>query len=47
MHVVILGCAGMAAMEDWVRQAAGDEVLVVDGVRAGVAALQGALRGRY
>jgi len=42
---VCLGCAGMAAMEPWVRSVVGDGVLVVDGVRAGVGALQGLIRG--
>ena len=44
---VVLGCAGMAGMEDWVREEVGKSVWVVDGVRAGVGALQGLLRGGF
>ena len=42
--VVVLGCAGMVGMERWVVEEMGGGVVVVDGVRAGVEALQGLLR---
>ena len=45
--VVVLGCAGMAGMEGWVRDVAGRGVRVVDGVRAGVGILQGLVRGGF
>ena len=45
--VVVLGCAGMAGMEGWVRDVAGSGVRVVDGVRAGVGVLQGLARGGF
>lgn len=49
---VCLGCAGMSGMDDWVRSAAieelgeqeGSRVRIVDGVKAGVAWLEGAIR---
>jgi Asp/Glu/hydantoin racemase len=49
---ICLGCAGMSGMDDWVRSAAVDElgeadgarVRIVDGVKAGVAWLEGAIR---
>jgi Asp/Glu/hydantoin racemase len=49
---ICLGCAGMSGMDDWVRVAAieelgeeaGARVRVVDGVKAGVAWLEGAIR---
>jgi Asp/Glu/hydantoin racemase len=49
---VCLGCAGMSGMDDWVRAAAIDElgedegrrVRIVDGVKAGVAWLEGTVR---
>lgn len=49
--VVCLGCAGMAGMEEWVREGCveargeveGRKVRIVDGVMAGVALLEGAL----
>lgn len=44
LGVVILGCAGMVGMEGWVREIVGDKVKVVDGVKAGVALLQGLLK---
>jgi len=52
---VCLGCAGMSGMEEWVREAAveelgeegGRKVRVVDGVQAGVASLEGVLRAKY
>ncbi|KAL8709625.1 MAG: hypothetical protein Q9220_005717 [cf. Caloplaca sp. 1 TL-2023] len=49
--VIVLGCAGMVGMEEWVRDAAkgkgrGD-VRVVDGVKAGVGVLQGCVRGGF
>ncbi|MCJ1430997.1 hypothetical protein MMC27_000347 [Xylographa pallens] len=45
--VVLLGCAGMAGMEGWVREVVGERVRVVDGVKAGVGALQGLIRGKF
>jgi len=45
--VVVLGCAGMVGMEEWVRSVAGEGVRVVDGVRAGVGVLQGLVRGAF
>lgn len=45
--VVILGCAGMAGMEDWVREVVGEGVRVVDGVKAGVGVLQALVRGGF
>ena len=47
VRCVVLGCAGMAGMEDWVREEVGKSVWVVDGVRAGIGALQGLLRGGF
>ncbi|KAI4122968.1 MAG: hypothetical protein LQ338_005524 [Usnochroma carphineum] len=51
MGVVILGCAGMVGMEEWVREEVGRRglqgVRVVDGVKAGVSVLQGILRADY
>ena len=47
VEVVVLGCAGMVGMDQWVREAAKEvkrEVRVVDGVKAGVGVLQGLLR---
>lgn len=52
---VCLGCAGMSGMNEWVRKAAEEElgeekgktVRIVDGVVAGVAWLEGALRTDY
>ena len=45
--VVVLGCAGMAGMEDWVRSECGSGVRVVDGVKAGIGMLQGMVRGGF
>jgi len=50
--VVILGCAGMAGMEEWVSEAILEElgkdmaefVTIVDGVKAGLVYLEGAMR---
>ena len=47
IRVIVLGCAGMIGMEEWVREGAGRDLFIVDGVKAGVSALQGLLRGRY
>ena len=47
LRAVLLGCAGMAGMEEWVGNVVGREVWVVDGVKAGVGALQGVLRGGF
>ena len=44
VRVVILGCAGMVGMEEWVGSVVGEGVRVVDGVRAGVGVLQGLVR---
>jgi Asp/Glu/hydantoin racemase len=44
LKVVILGCAGMAGMDEWVREEAEEDVTVVDPVKAGVAVLQGLIR---
>ncbi|KAK8162291.1 Asp/Glu/hydantoin racemase [Phyllosticta citrichinensis] len=49
---ICLGCAGMAGMDAWVREACvealgeeqGGRVRIVDGVKAAVAAIEGALR---
>ncbi|CAN8105616.1 unnamed protein product [Discula destructiva] len=51
---VVMGCAGMAGLEDMIRsaivEAYGDEraksVCVVDGVRAGIGVLEGMIRNR-
>ncbi|KAI4261052.1 MAG: hypothetical protein L6R42_003744 [Xanthoria sp. 1 TBL-2021] len=49
--VIILGCAGMVGMEEWVREEVGrrgeEGVRVVDGVKAGVGILQGLVRGGF
>ncbi len=48
--VIVLGCAGMAGMEEWVREEAqrrDRKVRVVDGVKAGVGILQGLVRGQF
>ena len=42
--VVILGCAGMVGMDDWVKEVVPHHVRVVDGVVAGVGVLQGLVR---
>lgn len=50
VKVIVLGCAGMAGMEEWVREEAErreKKVRVVDGVKAGVGILQGLLRGQF
>ena len=47
LKCVLLGCAGMAGMEAWVREEVVKDVWVVDGVRAGVCALQGLIRGGF
>ncbi|MCJ1281335.1 hypothetical protein MMC26_000654 [Xylographa opegraphella] len=47
VRVVLLGCAGMAGMDGWVREVVGERVRVVDGVKAGVGALQGLIRGQF
>lgn len=50
LGVVVLGCAGMAGMEDWIREEVkrrGRQIRVVDGVKAGVGILQGLVRGRF
>ena len=38
---VCLGCAGMVGLDEVVREAAGEGVVVVDGVAAGVRVLLG------
>lgn len=45
--MIVLGCAGMAGMEQWVREVAPENVRVVDGVKAGVGVLQGLVRGGF
>ena len=45
--VVVLGCAGMVGMEEWVRDVVGEGVKVVDGVKAGVGILQGLVRSGF
>lgn len=47
VKVVLLGCAGMAGMDEWVREEVEEGVRIVDGVKAGVGALQGLVRGRF
>lgn len=42
--VVILGCAGMVGMDDWVKEVVPHHVRVVDGVVVGVGVLQGLVR---
>jgi Asp/Glu/hydantoin racemase len=52
---VCLGCAGMSGMDEMVREAAveelgedeGKKVRIVDGVKAGVAWLEGAVRANF
>ncbi|ORY17117.1 Asp/Glu/hydantoin racemase [Clohesyomyces aquaticus] len=52
---VCLGCAGMAGMDEWVREACveelgeldGESIRIVDGVQAGVAWLEGAVRSGF
>jgi Asp/Glu/hydantoin racemase len=52
VKAVCLGCAGMVGMDAWVREACVEElgekegkgVRIVDGVKAGVAILQGIVR---
>ncbi|KAL9040394.1 MAG: hypothetical protein Q9180_001938 [Flavoplaca navasiana] len=49
--VIVLGCAGMVGMDDWVREEVVrkglEGVRVVDGVKAGVGVLQGLVRGGF
>lgn len=48
-RVVIMGCAGMSGMEEAVRagaQSRGIEVIIVDGVRAGVVLLEGLVKSQ-
>jgi Asp/Glu/hydantoin racemase len=54
LGVVCLGCAGMAGMEELVREAAVEEmgekgrhVRIVDGVKAGVGILEGLIKGGF
>ena len=47
LTVVVLGCAGMAGMDEWVREEVESRVRVVDGVKAGVGVLQGLCRGGF
>lgn len=53
IECVVMGCAGMAGLEEIIREVAqeeygekGKEVCVVDGVRAGVSVLEQAVRSR-
>jgi len=48
-RVILLGCAGMSGMEEAVRaeaQSRGIEVIVIDGVRAGVVLLEGLVKAQ-
>ena len=47
VKAVLLGCAGMAGMDEWVRDEVEEGVRVVDGVKAGVGALQMLLRSKF
>lgn len=47
VKVVILGCAGMAGMGEWVREEVGEGVRIVDGVMAGVGSLVGLIKGGF
>ncbi|MCJ1391979.1 hypothetical protein MMC18_004846 [Xylographa bjoerkii] len=47
VRVVLLGCAGMVGMEEWVREVVEERVRVVDGVKAGVGVLQGLIKGKF
>ena len=47
VKVVILGCAGMAGMDEWIREVVPETVRIVDGVKAGVGALQTLLRAQF
>ena len=48
VRVVILGCAGMAGMEEWVGEVVDrGKVRIVDGVKAGVGALQMLIRAGF
>ena len=47
INAILLGCAGMVGMDQWVKQEVqkrGKRIKVVDGVKAGVGILQGLLR---
>ena len=45
VKVICLGCAGMAGMDQWIKEEVGKSVRIVDGVKSGVGALQGLVRG--
>lgn len=55
IRAICLGCAGMAGMDEIVREACiqtlgpeqGSKVRIVDGVKAGVGVLQSLVRGRF
>lgn len=47
VKVVALGCAGMAGMDEWIREVVPETVRIVDGVKAGVGALQTLLRAQF
>ncbi|MCJ1472662.1 hypothetical protein MMC13_001311 [Lambiella insularis] len=47
VKVVLLGCAGMVGMETWVKEEVGEAVKVVDGLKAGIVALQGLIRAGF
>ena len=50
VSAIVLGCAGMAGMGEWVREEVekrGKQIKVIDGVKAGVGILQGLLRGQF
>ena len=47
VKVVILGCAGMAGMDEWVREEALEGVKIVDGVKVGVGNLLALIKGKF
>ena len=47
VRVVILGCAGMAGMDEWVREEVSRDVKIVDGVKAGVGNLFALIKGKF
>ncbi|KAI9835983.1 MAG: hypothetical protein M1837_003550 [Sclerophora amabilis] len=47
VDVVLLGCAGMVGLEETVREAAGEGIFVVDGVKAGVGTLVGLVKADF
>ncbi|KAI0399632.1 hydantoin racemase [Xylaria palmicola] len=56
VHVIVMGCAGMAGLEDIIREAASDEhgqefayaqLHVIDGVRAGIMQIDQMIRNQH